>query len=70
MVFHAFRKTVKTTKKRRFLPCTVPMLPPESALPRAEKTIGHFAGFRGTARRTDSNSRSRPQTCPGWGNVI
>ena len=37
MVFRAFRKTVKTPKERRFLPCTVPAFSPENALPRGGK---------------------------------
>ena len=37
MVFRAFRKTVKTPKERRFLPCTVPAFSSENALPRGGK---------------------------------
>ena len=50
MVFRAFRKTVKTPKERRFLPYTVPMLPPENALPRAENSGWSFRRFSGTAK--------------------
>lgn len=45
MVFRAFRKTVKTPKERRFLPYTVPMFPPENALPRAENPGWSFRRF-------------------------
>ena len=59
MVFRAFRKTVKTPKERRFLPCTVPAFSSENALPKVLGGLGIAIISTSKGVMTDKDARKQ-----------
>ena len=70
MVFRAFRKTVKTPKERRFLPCTVPAFSSENALPRGGNSGWSFRRFWGRRDPQTATAGAGLKPAPAVGNYL